>query len=304
MNILKYFTSIFIFAVVLFLYVHILFHYKVGNELEIYEISDVCKDKLEEICDIRQPVLFDMIEDNISKTSSLSYISKTYNAFDIKIQNCYAEQREDNVPLNMNKAVILFDEDKDGKFISSDNDDFINETGIHKNIEYYDELFRPVGMNKSYYDILLGSENAHTVLKYDIYYRNFFIVSQGEVTVKLIPPKHSKYLQLYNNYETFEFISPMNPWNIQDKYEPSFDKVKSLEVILKANKCIFIPPYWCYSFKFKKQSSICSLKYSTYMNTLSFSHHLFMYYLQNQNVKVQYVTSKIIDDIENDVDNL
>lgn len=300
MNILKYFTSIFIFAIVLFLYVHILFHYKVGNELEIYEITDICKDKLDEICDIRQPVLFDMMDDSISKTSSLSYISKTYNAFDVKIQNSSSEQSEDKVPLNMDKAIVLFDEDKEGKFISFDNDEFLSETGIRKNIEYYDELFRPIGINRSYYDILLGSENSHTPLKYDIYYRNYFIVTQGEVTVKLIPPKHKKYLQLYNNYETFEFVSPMNPWNIQDKYAPSFDKVKSLEVVLKANKCIFIPPYWCYSFKFKKQSSICSLKYSTYMNTLSFSHHLFIYYLQNQNVQVQYIASKMMEDIEDD----
>ena len=296
MNILKYFTSIFIFVLVLFLYVHILFHYKVGNELEIYEISDVCKDKLEEICDIRQPVIFDMIEDNISKTTSLSYISKTYDAFDVKIQDVLTEECQDSIPLNMNKAIVLFDGDKEGKYVSVDNEDFLSETGICKNIEYYDEIFRPIGLNKSYYDIIFGSENSFTRLKYDVYYRNYFIVTQGEVVVKLIPPKHKKYLQMYNNYETFEFTSPLNPWNIQDKYLASFNKIKSLEIILKANKCIFIPPFWSYSFKFNKQSSICSLKYTTYMNTISFSHHLFLYYLQNQNIHIQYIHSKIVDE--------
>jgi len=293
MTIINYFLCIFIFMVVLFFYVHILFHYKVGNELEIYEISDVCKDKLEEICDIRQPVIFDITDSelNLCKTSTLEYVTKVYGAFDVKIKGTSNET--DMVPLNMKKAEDLFLQDKEGKYISYNNQEFLSETGIHKNIEYYDELFRPVSINNSYYDILFGSENASTTLKYELCYRNFFIVTQGEVKVKLIPPKNFKYLQLYNNYETFEFSSPMNPWNIQDKYIPSFDKVKSLEVILKTNKCIYIPPYWCYSFQFSKQSNILSLKYTTYMNSLSMFPQLFMYYLQNQNIQIQYLSKKL-----------
>jgi hypothetical protein len=47
---------------VLFLYLHIHFHLKRSNDLEVYEIDDPSKDKLEEICDIRQPVIFDFEE--------------------------------------------------------------------------------------------------------------------------------------------------------------------------------------------------------------------------------------------------
>lgn len=293
MTIINYFLSIFIFTTVLFFYVHILFHYKVGDELEIYEISDICKDKLEEICDIRQPVIFDIVDSelNLCKTASMDYITKLYGAFDVKIKGTNAEL--DLVPLNMKKADELFIQDKEGKYTSYNNQDFLSETGVHKNIEYYDELFRPISMNNSYYDVLMGSKNSSTNLKYDICYRNFFVVTQGEVKVILIPPKHSKYLQLYNNYETFEFSSPMNPWKIQEKYAPSFDKVKSLEVILKTNKCIYIPPYWCYSFQFSQKSSILSLKYTTYMNSLAIFPHLFRYYLQNQNIQIQYLSKKM-----------
>ena len=87
MTIINYFLSVFIFMVVLFFYVHILFHYKVGNDLEIYEISDVCKDKLEEICDIRQPVIFEITDNelNLCKTTTLEYVTKVYGAFDVKI---------------------------------------------------------------------------------------------------------------------------------------------------------------------------------------------------------------------------
>ena len=101
MTIINYFLSVFIFMVVLFFYVHILFHYKVGNDLEIYEISDVCKDKLEEICDIRQPVIFEISDNelNLCKTTTLEYVTKVYGAFDVKIKG--GNNEAEMVPLNI-----------------------------------------------------------------------------------------------------------------------------------------------------------------------------------------------------------
>ena len=49
----------FIFCLVLFIYLHIQFHLKTSEDLEMYEVEQPSKDKLEEICDLRQPVLFD-----------------------------------------------------------------------------------------------------------------------------------------------------------------------------------------------------------------------------------------------------
>ena len=56
---MKIIFSMIIFCLVLFLYLHIFFHLKTSNDLEIYEIEQPSKDKLEEICDLRQPVRFD-----------------------------------------------------------------------------------------------------------------------------------------------------------------------------------------------------------------------------------------------------
>ena len=56
---MNYFIAIFIFCVVLFLYLHIYYHLKTSNDLEVYTIEKPSKDKLEEICDLRQPVIFD-----------------------------------------------------------------------------------------------------------------------------------------------------------------------------------------------------------------------------------------------------
>ena len=56
---MKSLFTILIFCIVLFLYIHINFHLKVSDDLEVYEIDQPSKEKLEEICDLRQPVIFD-----------------------------------------------------------------------------------------------------------------------------------------------------------------------------------------------------------------------------------------------------
>jgi hypothetical protein len=52
--------DLFIFCLILFFYLHIQFHLKTSDDLEIYEIDQASKDKMEEICDLRQPVLLDV----------------------------------------------------------------------------------------------------------------------------------------------------------------------------------------------------------------------------------------------------
>ena len=84
---MKIFFTIFIFCLVLFIYLHIQFHIKTSSDLEIYELDQASKDKLEEICDIRQPVIFDFDNEKIVNTTNQEYILSNYKAFDVKIRN-------------------------------------------------------------------------------------------------------------------------------------------------------------------------------------------------------------------------
>jgi hypothetical protein len=77
----------FIFCLVLFIYLHVQFHLKTSEDLEMYEVDQPSKERLEEICDIRQPVLFDFDCQQIVQTTNRSYISDSYQAFEIKIRN-------------------------------------------------------------------------------------------------------------------------------------------------------------------------------------------------------------------------
>ena len=101
----------------------------------------------------------------------------------------------------------------------------------------------------------------------------------------MIPPRSSKYLSSVNDYENFEFRSPINAWNVQSLYASDFDKVKCLEVKLQVGQTIYIPAYWWYSIRFGKNTSLSCFRYRTYMNNVAILPKTIMYLLQNQNVK-------------------
>jgi len=136
------------------------------------------------------------------------------------------------------------------------------------------------------YDYIIGSKNATTPLRYDINYRNYMIVLKGVVKVKLSPPKSTKYLHHIKDYDNFEFRSPVNPWDVQDEYKQDFSKIKCMDITLDPGKLLFIPSYWWYSFNFEDSDCvILNFRYRTYMNIAAIMPHLFISFLQKQNIK-------------------
>jgi hypothetical protein len=297
-----------IFCLVLFFYLHVYFQLKTSDDLEIYEIDNPSKDKLEEICDLRQPVLFQFPNDRILESCQRNTILDTYGAFDIKIRNVKqsAADNENNlyVPLAFSNALNVLREDKDQKYLVENNSEFLAETGIVKSFKYNDIFLRPYMVSHCDYDFLMASEQTRTPFRYDLNYRNYLLVTEGEIKVKLTQPKSSKYLYQQKDYENFEFSSPLNPWQIQAQYKADFDKIKCLDLVMKKGQIIYIPAYWWYSIEFGKEASLSTFKYKTYMNTVAILPQLVIRLLQTQNVKrnnlvtVQPISPEIKTDIE------
>ena len=78
--------SVVIFCVVLFLYLHITHHLNASNDLK-YTIERPSKDKLEEICGSKQPVIFDYNNDDITSNVTFNMLEHKYGAFDMKIRD-------------------------------------------------------------------------------------------------------------------------------------------------------------------------------------------------------------------------
>ena len=135
---LKMITGFFIFCLTLFLYLHIQFHLKTSNDLEIYEIEQASKDKKEEICDLRQPVLFDIEDDKLIQTTSKDYILQNYPVFEVKIRNTKEDIVEDEIymPLPLHMTVKLLNEDSNSVYFSENNGDFLQETVVYKSFLY------------------------------------------------------------------------------------------------------------------------------------------------------------------------
>ena len=131
----------------------------------------------------------------------------------------------------------------------------------------------------------MASEQTRTPFRYDLNYRNYILVTEGEIKVKLTQPKSSKYLYQQKDYENLEFSSPLNPWQIQAQYKADFDKIKCLDLVMTKGQILYIPAYWWYSIEFGKESSLSTFKYKTYMNTVAILPQLVMRLLQTQNVK-------------------
>jgi hypothetical protein len=125
-----------------------------------------------------------------------------------------------------------------------------------------DIMLRPPLVSSINYDILFGSELYTTRLQNKSSCRNYFLVTQGSITLKLAPPRNT-ILNEIKNYETQERFSQMNPWT--DKEE----KVKFMEVTLLAGRMLFIPAYWWYSIRLEKDACVCMFHYNTIMNVIA-----------------------------------
>ena len=139
---LEIITGIFIFCIVLFFYLHIQFHLKTSDDLEIYEIDQASKDRMEEICDLRQPVLFDCDEEinKIVQTTNKTALLDNYPVFEVKIRDNIdsnaSTTEELYIPLPLHIACKLFQEDSNSVYFSENNMDFLTETGVIKNMTY------------------------------------------------------------------------------------------------------------------------------------------------------------------------
>ena len=279
---MDYLITIMVFCLILFLYLHIYYHLKTSDDLEVYTLKSPSKDKLEEICSIRQPVLFQYSNQDIFKQFTLSSLKENQGVFDVQVRIVGDDLY---LPILLKEAIGLFVNDKEENYFSEKNHELLQETGLHKVLRNNDYFLRPPMVSSCAYDVCSGSKNSYTPLRYNLNYRNYLCVTEGQVRIKLISPIYSKYLYEIKDYDNFEFKSPINPWDVQKEYVRDFNKVKFIEIDLVPGDIIYIPAYWWYSVKYMDLTCTLMFKYRTYMNTIAISPQLIIRMLQKLNVK-------------------
>ena len=264
-------TIVTIGSVIVF-YIHIMFQLNTNDDLELYEIAFPSKEKLEEVCNFKQPVLFDYTEDTILECMQAC---KECSEFDVIV---YDKKYKKSI-VTLEKAYTLFDKN----YAMYDNENFLKESLLKRHFENTDLLLRPPLVSTIHYDILMGSDQYTTRLQYKNYFRNYFFVSNGSVTIKLAPPRNTQFLNELKKYETQEYYSVLNPWKEKTK-------VKFLEIVVPKGKLLHIPAYWWYSIKLEKDACVCVFHYRTIMNVVAVLPELGLGLLQRQNTKVKVIT--------------
>ena len=149
------------------------------------------------------------------------------------------------------------------------------------------EFLKPTFTVQIKYDIMFGSKNVCTPIRYHTEYRKFLCVNSGKIHVKMTPWRSHNYLYPYNDYEHYEFVSPVNCWNPQEKYLNEMDKLKFLEFDVKAGNILYIPPHWFYSIKYSDEPNtiVYGFTYNSIMNCVANLPKWSLYFFQQQNLK-------------------
>jgi hypothetical protein len=304
---MNFLLNLIIFLFVLFIYIHITHQLKTSEDLEIYELDYTNNQHLQEVCDIKQPVLFEFnsicpeFYENMNNDNIVNY-----DKYDVKLKdiNDYWNPDIDNVDylvLPYQSAMSLISSDPKSNYFIENNNEFVEESGLNQEFYNLDGFLKPTMNLQTKFDILSGSKNCITPLRYHTNYRQFYSVNSGKITIKMTPRKSTKYLHLIKDYENYEFRSPVNVWNTQKQYMNDMDKMKFLEFDVNPGYVLYIPPYWWYSIKFSGDNNlICGVTYNSIMNYVANIPNLTLYFIQQHNIKKK-ITKTL--DIDRDGDN-
>ena len=78
-----------------------------------------------------------------------------------------------------------------------------------------------------------------------------------------------------------------------EEYKNNYDKVKFLEITMEPGQIIYIPAYWWYSINYEHyKTTVISMKYKTYMNTVAILPDLILKMMQKQNIKHEIIEGR------------
>jgi len=299
------FFHIFLFILILFMYIHIIHQYKTGEDMEIYEMDYVSNTHLQEVCNIKQPVLFYYKSTHPEFFNDLDHEHlDILDSYDVKVKDVrdyYADTPTvDFTIMPFRSAETLMTTDTKSSYFIENNHTTIDEAGLLKTFQTNDEFFKPPFTMNSQYDILVGSKNTSTPLRYHKNERTLLTVITGKISIKMTPWKSTKYLYQNKDYDMYEFWSPVNLWKPQRKYLHEMEKIRFLEFDVNAGYTVSIPPYWWYSVKYDNnpETFVTSCTYNSIMNGIAYLPDTCLYLMQQQNIQKRVSTTIIALDPE------
>ena len=299
-----------LFIIVLVIYIHIINQLKTSEDLEVYEMDYTNNQYLQQVCDIKQPVLFEL--NSISPEFFEKINENTFknnDKEDIKIKDIRDYYKDDNIDyivLPASSAINLMKTDTRSNYFTENNDDFIESADLYHIFHSNDTFIKPPMSMVTKYDISTGSNGTVTPLRYHTDFRKFISVHSGKAKIKMTPWKSNKYLAPYRDFENYEFRSRVNVWNPDKAHKNNVEKLRFLEFDITPGNTLHIPPYWWYTIQFSKDNDtvITSITYNSIMNCVTNLPNWGLYYLQQTNTKTKITKTLPIDiDADKPIEN-
>ena len=234
-----------------FVYIHLLFQWKVSNEIDIPHVMKPSKEQLERIADTKQPFIF---ENPVESSLHLEGGNKNVN---IKKMN--------ETPVRVPHRGMLSAVKKE-PYLSEGNGDFLEELEWDASWDEVDTYLRPPMNLWCYHDILYGNHSVYTELKEALNSRNYIVALEGDIEIKLSPPESMGH--------------GVDVWVSSQK------TVSTILIPLKKGSVLHVPAYWWWSARMPGFSSVLLLSYSTYMNAFSLIPNKISKLIQNNKIEV------------------
>ncbi len=248
-----------IFLLCIIFYIHIFYHLKISNDENVYEIDYINTSNLEEICNLRQPFTFKLPKQiNLKKTDIISQKEKLNI---IKSKKIIKEQKDDSSNTK-----------SENKIYSEYNKQLLLNDNINKKINTIDKYIKPDFTFNNIYDIIVSDENYSTPTISNYNYRNYYIVTEGNIDVTFISPIHNKKLNYITDYELMQNVIK----------SPIKKNIKINTIHASEGDIIYIPPHWWYSIHFNSSSVILKYQFRTVMNMLSYIPNYILSYISIQ----------------------
>jgi hypothetical protein len=302
-----------IFVTIVIIYLHVIWQYKHSEDLEIYEMDYVSNKGLQEVCNIKQPVLFNMQnwEPRFYNAVSYTVLNKLTQDINLKDNNDYFSARPettiDYVTLPLQGILRLMKTDNKACYFSENNAEFIEESGLVSEYRLMDKCFKPLFSANTTYDLLIGSRNVCTPLRYHNQSHRFCSITTGKVRVKMTPWRSRKYLDIIRDYDNYDFFTNMNVWYPLPEHKHVYNQMRFLEFDIDAGNVLFIPPYWFYSIRFAGNEDTVGamFSYSTIPNVISNIYDIGMYYYKHevenkQSVNTNNIQNNILQNLEDE----
>ena len=286
------FMSILVFLLVLFAYVHIMAQYAKSQDMEIYEADFAGNAGLQEICDVRQPVVVELrgAAPGFFAEATLPKFLRAGATSLVALRDggdylAAGDAPVEGIALPFKTVVEMLDADADARLFSDGNADFAEDADLAADLGELDRLLRPPGTVQTRYDVMLGARGAHTPLRWAADHRRFVVVCAGSVSVKMTPFKSGKYLHEVRDYASCEFRSQIDVWAPPARFAGDLERVKFLEFELPAGSALYVPPYWWYSLRYAEaeDSLLLGYTYNTLLNRLANAGDLARCALQRHN---------------------